>query len=156
MVNLSIATTTFKKEEFIQSNLKLLQNELLNSDDEIRNHLWIHVIDNGRTLVSEQWNSDKITIHPNKNVGGAGGFTRGMIESMEQPENITHVLLMDDDVIYCPGNASDELYCLLSMLKSEFDEYFVSGAMLCYEAMNIQHEDVGFVHADGSYGPQKS
>lgn len=155
VVNLSIATTTFKKEEFIQSNLKLLQNELLNSDDEIRNHLWIHVIDNGRTLVSEQWNSDKITIHPNKNVGGAGGFTRGMIESMEQPENITHVLLMDDDVIILPESIR-RMYCLLSMLKSEFDEYFVSGAMLCYEAMNIQHEDVGFVHADGSYGPQKS
>ena len=154
-VNLSIATTTFKKEEFIQSNLRLLQNELLNSDDEIRDHLWIHVIDNGRTLVPEQWNSDKITIHPNKNVGGAGGFTRGMIESMEQPEDITHVLLMDDDVIILPESIR-RMYYLLSMLKPEFDEYFVSGAMLCYEEMNIQHEDVGFVHADGSYGPQKN
>ena len=28
--------------------------------------------------------------------------------------------------------------------------------MLCYEEMNIQHEDIGFVHADGSYGPQKN
>ena len=73
-VNLSIATTTFKKEEFIQSNLQLLQKELLDSDDEIKDHLWIHVIDNGRTLKPEQWNSDKITVHPNKNVGGAGGF----------------------------------------------------------------------------------
>ena len=69
VVNLSIATTTFKKEEFIQSNLKLLQSELLNSDDELREHLWIHVIDNGRTLVTEQWNSERITVHPNKNVG---------------------------------------------------------------------------------------
>ncbi len=37
------------------------------------------------------------------------------------------------------------MYYLVSMLKPEFDEYFVSGAMLCYEEMNIQHEDVGFV-----------
>lgn len=153
-VNLSIATTTFKKEEFIQSNLQLLQKELLDSDDEIKDHLWIHVIDNGRTLKPEQWNSDKITVHPNKNVGGAGGFTRGMIESMEQPENITHVLLMDDDVIILPESIR-RMYYLLRMLKPEFDEYFVSGAMLCYEEMNIQHEDVGFVHSNGSYGPQK-
>lgn len=103
----------------------------------------------------EQWNSDKITIHPNKNVGGAGGFTRGMIESMEQPEDITHVLLMDDDVIILPESIR-RMYYLLSMLKPEFDEYFVSGARLCYEEMNIQHEDIGFVHADGSYGPQKN
>ena len=74
VVNLSIATTTFKKEEFTQSNLKLLQSELLNSDDELREHLWIHVIDNGRTLVTEQWNSERITVHPNKNVGGGRWF----------------------------------------------------------------------------------
>lgn len=154
-VNLSIATTTFKKEKFIQSNLTLLQENLLDSDDEIKDHLWIHVIDNGRTLNPEQWNSDKIKIHPNKNVGGSGGFARGMIESMEQPENITNVLLMDDDVIILPESIR-RMYYLLRMLKSEYDEYFVSGAMLCYEEMSIQHEDVGFVHADGSYGPQKN
>lgn len=154
-VNLSIATTTFKKEEFIQSNLKLLQNELLNGNDEIKDHIWVHVVDNGRTLVPEEWNSDKITIHPNKNVGGSGGFTRGMIESIEQPEDITHVLLMDDDVIILPESIR-RMYYLLQMLKPNFDEYFVSGAMLCYEAMNVQHEDVGFVHSDGSYGPQKN
>lgn len=27
--------------------------------------------------------------------------------------------------------------------------------MLYYEKMNVQHEDVGYVHKDGSYGPQK-
>lgn len=154
-VNLSIATTTFKKEKFIQSNLKLLQKDLLDSDDEIKDHLWIHVIDNGRTLIPEQWNSGKIKIHPNKNVGGSGGFARGMIESMEQPESITHVLLMDDDVIILPESIRRMFY-LLRMLKPEFDEYFVSGAMLCYEDMSIQHEDVGFVHSNGSYGPQKN
>ena len=153
-INLSIATTTFKKEEFIKTNLKLLKKELLEGEDEIKDHVWIHVVDNGRTLTPKQWNSDRITVHPNKNVGGAGGFTRGMIESMEQPEDITHVLLMDDDVLVLPESIR-RMYYLLKMLKPEFEEYFVSGAMLCYEEMNIQHEDVGFVHRDGSYGPQK-
>lgn len=153
-VNLSIATTTFKKEGFIQGNMKLLQQELLNSNDEISEHLWIHVIDNGKTLNPEHWNSKKIKIHPNKNVGGSGGFARGMIESIEQEEQITHVLLMDDDVLILPESIR-RMYYLLRMLKPEFDDYFVSGAMLCYEEVNIQHEDVGFVHEDGSYGPQK-
>lgn len=154
-VNLSIATTTFRKEEFIQSNLRLLQQELLDSEDEISEHLWIHVVDNGRTLDPAQWDLERIMIHPNKNVGGSGGYARGMMVSMEQAEPITHVLLMDDDVLILPESIR-RMYYLLRMLKPEFREHFISGAMLCYEAMNIQHEDVGFVHKDGSYGPQKN
>ena len=63
-VNLSIATTTFRKEDFIESNLELLKKEILEPDGEMREHVRIHVIDNGRTLDTGKWNDDHITIHP--------------------------------------------------------------------------------------------
>lgn len=153
-VNLSIVTTTFKKEEFILPNIELIHKELIESKEEISNHITLHVIDNGRTLNIDTFPSEQIRIHPNKNVGGAGGFARGMIESMEQTDKATHVLLMDDDVLVL-AESIKRTYILLGVLKKEYQEHFISGAMLCYEKMNIQHEDIGYVHYDGSYGPVK-
>ena len=54
------------------------------------------VVDNGRTLDAEGLSDDLITVIPNENVGGAGGFARGMIAALESDEDFTHVLLMDD------------------------------------------------------------
>lgn len=153
-VNLSLATTTFRKEEFIKRNIALLREEVLEQDDEMKNHFQIHVIDNGRTLDSKEFNCDGITVHPNKNVGGSGGFSRGMIETMHQEQKATHVLLMDDDVLMLPESIK-RTYRLLTVLRPEYQDYFISGAMLRYEQMNQQHEDIGFVHGDGSYGPVK-
>lgn len=153
-VELSLATTTFKKDIFIKKNISLLKQEIFNIEDEIKEHLEVHVIDNGRTLSAAELESANITIHPNKNVGGSGGFARGMIESINSKRKITHVLLMDDDVLILPESIK-RTYRLLKVLRPEFDKDFISGAMLCYEQMNFQHEDVGYVHSDGSYGPWK-
>lgn len=153
-INLSIVTTTFRKEDFIENNLKLMREELIGSDEGSREHIQIHVVDNGRTLDSKKWNDSNITVHPNINAGGSGGFARGMIESMNQHPKADYVLLMDDDVLLI-SESIKRLYRLLTVLKPEYREYFVSGAMLRYEEMNCQHEDIGFVHADGSYGPLK-
>ena len=49
-VELSIATTTFRKEKFIERNIELVKTELLASDYDIAKHLTMHVIDNGSTL----------------------------------------------------------------------------------------------------------
>lgn len=153
-VRLSLATTTFKKEDFILPNIQLLKEEILNSDEEIAEHFYVHVIDNGRTLNKEELECDHLWVHPNPNTGGSGGFARGMIESYSQPNPATHVLLMDDDVIILPESLK-RTYMLLTLLKEEYQNHFISGAMLYYEHMNEQHEDIGYVHDDGSYGPLK-
>lgn len=153
-VELAIATTTFKKEDFIVPNLKLLKERVIESGEEISEHIHIHVIDNGRTLDKAALDSERITIHPNSNCGGSGGFTRGMIEALHQKKPATHILLMDDDVIVQPESII-KTYTVLRLLKDKYKEAYISGAMLFYEQMNIQHEDVGFVHEDGSYGPLK-
>ncbi len=153
-VHLTVATTTFKKEDFIIPNLELIREEILECNEEISNNFNIHVIDNGRSLDCPTLETDKIIIHPNNNVGGSGGYARGMIEALNQNIKPTHILLMDDDVLILPESIK-RLYNLLTVIKPEYQSHFISGAMLYYEQMNDQYEDVGFVHKDGSYGPIK-
>ena len=154
-VNIAIASTTFKNEKYIKRNMDLLEKKIFYSGEDVSEHIRLVVIDNGRTLDPEEHNSEYITVIPNENVGGAGGFTRGMLESIDlKGFDTTHVLLMDDDVTMMPESFI-RTYSFLSLLKDEYKERFLSGAMLYFEHMNIQHEDVGFIHEDGSYGPNK-
>lgn len=151
-VELAVATTTCFKEDYITHNMDLLKREILECDDEISKHFYIHVIDNGRTLEPEKYNDDHLTVHPNKNVGGSGGFARGMIEAMHQVPRATHVLLMDDDVIVLPESIK-KTYTLLSLLKPEYQGHFIAGSMLAMEDMCIMHEDLGTIRDSGEVCP---
>ncbi len=153
-IELSLATTTCKKEVFIKNNIALLKKEILENGDDMKNHFYIHVVDNGRTLVPGELEDWHISVHPNKNTGGSGGYSRGMIESMKQIPCATNVLLMDDDVIVLP-EAIKRTYRLLTLLNENYQNSFISGAMLFYEEMNIQHEDIGTLRKDCSYWPLK-
>lgn len=153
-VSLHLATTTFKKEDFILPNLELLKKKILLEDEYMSEHFWIHVIDNGRTLPIDELEEEHIQIHPNPNTGGAGGFTRGMIEALNHKDKATHVLLMDDDVTILPESIRRTFY-MLKILRPEYKDYYISGAMLYYEEMFRMYEDTGYLHRDGSYGPLK-
>ena len=155
-VTLSMAITTFQKEEFILRNIELLRKEILESKEDIADHFYVHVVDNGRTLDTDAGKHSRIQIHANINAGGSGGFARGMIETMKQPVKATHILLMDDDVLI-QTESIKRTYILLKILKSQYENHFLSGAMLFYENMHIQHEDVGYVipEENGGYGPVK-
>ena len=155
-VRLSIATTTFKKEDFIRKNVKMIKDEILTQDDIIGKNVYLHIVDNdeGRVLSAEEFEGPHIYYHRNKNVGGSGGFTRGMIESIRQKPKATHVLLMDDDVVVL-SESIKRTYLLLLLAKEKYKDYIISGAMLCYEEMDVFHEDVGFLGADGGQNSSK-
>ena len=87
------------------------------------------MVDNGRTLSAEEIQTEHVMVHPNLNVGGAGGFTRGMLEAMDHKEKPTHVLLMDDDVMILPESLI-RTYNLLKIVRPEYEHHFISGAML--------------------------
>lgn len=137
-VDISLVMCTFKREPYIKRNLKLLTdkffaNERYNSAE----HYAIKVIDNGQTL-STDIETDKIRLYPNLNTGGAGGFTRGMMESLEEG-GYTHILFMDDDVLV-DLEAFEKTYNFLTLLKGEYKDAFIGGAMFRLERKNIQHE----------------
>lgn len=153
-VELSVVTTTFQKEEYVIPNIKLFKEQVLGCEEPIAEHFTLHVVDNGRTLDSGALESDRVFVHPNPNVGGAGGFTRGMIESMEQEPKATHVLLMDDDVQISPESLK-RTYNLLALVNDAYRDAFLSGAMLSFERQDEFYEDVGYVRHAGFYGPVK-
>lgn len=154
-VELSIATTTFRKEPFIERNIALIKHDLLESGEDIADHLTMHVIDNGCTLDAGKLSSDRIIISPNANVGGSGGFARGMIESLEQATPATHVLLMDDDVEVAPESIL-RTYNLLRIVNDEYRNAFISGAMLNLEDVELFREDTGYIiPGNGMCAPAK-
>ncbi|MCI1219122.1 MAG: glycosyltransferase [Bifidobacterium sp.] len=153
-VELALATTTFKKESYIERNISLIQQDILASSEEIADHFHMYVIDNGRTLDVDKLSDEHVTIRPNQNVGGAGGFTRGMIEAMEQKTPATNVLLMDDDVAVSPESIK-RTYNLLRILKDDYSDAMISGAMLNYEVGEDQWEDTGYMADGGSFTPAK-
>ena len=77
-----------------------------------------------------------------------------MIESIRQKPKATHVLLMDDDVVVL-SESIKRTYLLLLLAKEKYKDYIISGAMLCYEEMDVFHEDVGFLGADGGQNSSK-
>lgn len=153
-IELLLSTTTFKKERFIERNIDLVRRQIVESNEPIADHFHMLVVDNGRTLDAEALSSDRIQVVPNQNVGGAGGFTRGMITAMEQKPEATHILLMDDDVAVSPESIK-RTFNLLRILKDEYKEAFISGAMLNYEVGEDQWEDVGHMTSEGTFAPIK-
>lgn len=153
-VELAICTTTFKKESYIERNIRLVKEEILGSGEEIARHLTDHVVDNGRTLDVAKLEGPHVHIHPNDNVGGSGGYARGMIAAMEQTPKATHCLLMDDDVIISPESIK-RTYNLLRIVKDEYKDAFVSGAMMDLFEPQTRWEDVGFVTFNGNCVPLK-
>lgn len=148
---LSIGTTTCKKEKFIKSNIALIKQEIFEDntiDPDIKDNLYVHVVDNGRTLTSDDIEGNHVILHPNKNTGGSGGFARGMIESLKQTPKATHVLLMDDDVKVLPESIK-RTYRLFSLVTDEYKDAMLSGAMLYLEEMRFQHEDIGSITKEG-------
>jgi len=131
-VNLALCICTYKREEYLRPNMAMLADKVfLNEDSALREHLFVYIADNGQTLKQEEFGTDRIKLFPNINTGGSGGFTRGMLEALADREefNLTHVALMDDDVVFT-HHTLERLYAFLRMLRPETADCMIGGAML--------------------------
>lgn len=140
-VKLGIGICTFRREPFIEKNLRIMRENILdNTASPMHGHLEVFVSDNGQTLDIDMLSSTNIHIFPNRNLGGAGGFTRDLIEMCKANDtlHITHALLMDDDIVIEP-EALVKTYTILSLLKDEYKDSFIGGAML---RLDKQYEQV--------------
>jgi len=143
-VDLAVNICTFKREPFLLRNLATLDREILsNPDSELCGHLQVFVSDNGRTLPWDQLSGEKVHVVPNKNLGGVGGFTRGLLEILGQSSfPATHVIMMDDDIVI-ETEALFRTYSFLRCRRAEYEDLFVGGAMLRLDRPRIQHESGG-------------
>lgn len=144
-VNLGLVICTYKREKYVYRNVSMLSDALLrNPESELKEHLEVVISDNAHTLDKRKFGSDKVHVFENKNAGGSGGFTRGLIECMNLSESkkITHALLMDDDVVIQPESIY-RTYKLLTLLKPEYQDSYIGGAMLRTDKQWFQTESGG-------------
>lgn len=90
-VKLGIVITTFTREDAVRASVRRLSNGLgVDSSVDVD----IIVVDNAQSL-----NPGDVlgaTLIPNLNLGGSGGFTRGLCHLMDA-RRYTHAVFMDDD-----------------------------------------------------------
>lgn len=138
-VAIGIDICTYRREEYVLRNLKILCERVLQNEElQVSKALWGYIIDNGKTLDAYEplqqylkaW-QERISVIPNKNAGGAGGFTRGMLEVLEDKEErqLTHVVLMDDDAVLEP-DLFVRMYGFLCVVKPEWKDIILGGTML--------------------------
>ena len=138
-VKIGIGICTFKREKYVERNMKVLKENLLNNENALSyGHLSVCISDNGGTLVREKIEDEHIRIVKNKNLGGVGGFTRTMFEHMRD-DSITHVLLMDDDAVISP-EAIERTYTLLTLLKEKYRMAVIGGSLLREDLPTLQYE----------------
>lgn len=92
-VKLGIVITHFNRMQWVLPAIARIRDELLN-DPLYSERIELVVVDNSQNIGSDE--AAGITLLPNENLGGSGGFTRGLLHLKDQ-KNFTHCLFMDDD-----------------------------------------------------------
>lgn len=152
-IDLVISTTTYRKEDFIKNNTNKIREQLIDSREEsISDHLYLNVVDNGRTLTNVDISGRHVRLIPNNNAGGSGGYARGMLEAMHMQPKPTNVLLMDDDVLVLPESIR-RTYTLLRLLKEQYRAALIAGAMLRMDQLNMLHEGIGSMTSTLDFKP---
>ncbi len=143
----AIVICTYHRERFAKKNATLLAKYLRESGTSGQ----VIVVDNGRTLTD--FFDDRITLIPNANAGGSGGFGKGMEYAAQR--GFTHIILMDDDVEFEPISFQ-KLFGFLKTARNE--DISVAGTMLlsdepsrCFESGGY-FDTVSGVQTGFSYG----
>lgn len=140
-IHLALNMCTFRREEEVKSNLKRLLGECRgNPASNLFRNLQIYLVDNGQTLEG-QIDTGQIHYYSNPNIGGTGGFTRGLTEIQKNAaaENITHMVFMDDDAEFIPASL-ELMQSFLEYVRPEYEEYALCGALMRREMPYIQTE----------------
>lgn len=134
-VHLGVAITTFNRQQYVLATIdKLIAIE--SGVSSVTGHLQVLVVDNASNLVPDIPDDAPVTVLSNPNLGGAGGFARGLIEFRDAGWS-THVVFMDDDISLEP-EAILRTISLLTFARS--DDLCIHGVMMSEEQPWMQFE----------------
>lgn len=128
---------TYNRQKELIHNLELIKNSRFNREnDELFGRLECLVVDNASTIsLDSMTNYPGLKLVHNINSGGAGGFAKG-IELVRQDEDITHVIFMDDDVLF----DMESLYRLYALACYASDSAIpVAGRMFRLDNRAVQY-----------------
>jgi GT2 family glycosyltransferase len=94
-VDMALCITTFRREVQAEATIARMRARF-GRDAAMR----LIVVDNGQTLPCRDEQDGRLQVLHNPNLGGSGGFARGLIEA--RAAGATHCLFMDDDVTLHP------------------------------------------------------
>lgn len=120
---LAIVITTYNRQAALLSTMSRFEENLF-SDSVGQSKFHVYVIDNGCNLDLEP--RPNVTYIKNKNMGGAGGFTRGLFE-VKKNNKETYCIFMDDDAS-CEIESINRAYWFMCFSKK--DEQMIAGSML--------------------------
>lgn len=122
-VKLGIVITHFNRKQWVLPAIARIRDELL-SDPRFQGRIELIVVDNSQNITSEEGKG--ITLIPNKNLGGSGGFTRGLLH-LKDSGGFTHCLFMDDDAS-CEVESIKKTFNILTFAITE--RLAIAGSML--------------------------
>ncbi|WP_179404321.1 glycosyltransferase family 2 protein [Burkholderia guangdongensis] len=138
---LGIVITHFNRKEYVIPAIARIRSELL-SDPLYRGKIDLAVIDNSSSI--EPSEAAGVTVIPNRNVGGSGGFARGLLHFADEG-TFTHCLFMDDDAS-CEIESIRRAYHLLSFCPPEA-RVAIAGSLMRERAPSVLHEKGGSYEA---------
>ena len=138
-VSIAVVITTYKREKFLLRNHREICNYLAQSKELDTDSIHFYIVDNGRTLKKEEIENDYVTLLPNPNTGGSGGFSRGYYEAVHSGKGFTHILFADDDIVM-DCEAILRVYRLLQYRSEEYPTLAVGGSMIKLSDGKTLHE----------------
>lgn len=140
--DMALGICTYRREEFLFRNISSIMSCIIsNPSSPMYRKLQVYISDNAGTISTEHFSSPAVHVFPNNNTGGAGGFTRTMLESViyNKGHHFSHLLLMDDDIIL-DTSVIERTYMFLSYLKKEFRTSMLGASMLDLNRKYLQIE----------------
>ncbi|MBE6753511.1 MAG: glycosyltransferase family 2 protein [Ruminococcaceae bacterium] len=139
-IHIAADICTCRREMYVERNLSAIRSGILENDaSPLKDRLSVYIIDNGNTLDADALSGGQVHVLPNRNTGGSGGFTRGIMEIMARESKATHILLMDDDAVILP-EVLERTLAFLRLLRPEHRDLTIAGALLNEHLPWIQYE----------------
>jgi galactofuranosylgalactofuranosylrhamnosyl-N-acetylglucosaminyl-diphospho-decaprenol beta-1,5/1,6-galactofuranosyltransferase len=131
-VKLGVVIVHFNRKQWVLPALKRLRVGLL-EDPRVADKISIAIVDNSQNITSDEACGFKVI--PNENLGGSGGFTRGLIHFKDL--GYSHCLFMDDDAS-CEVESIKRTWALLAYSKDP--KLAVAGALFHEDNPSIIYE----------------
>lgn len=119
--SVAICITTFNRQAVVRNTVARLEHFL--ETHEHRDRIRVFVVDNGGEAKLKP--SETLSVFRNPNLGGAGGFARGLIQARRA--GFSHCLFMDDDAEFHLENIN-RTYAFLALARAP--RTAIAGAMI--------------------------
>ena len=142
-VSIAAVICTYRRESFLLRNHREITEYLHQSTVFHPNNIHFYIVDNGKTLNSALIENEYVSLIPNNNTGGSGGFARGYYEAVSSGKHYTHILFMDDDMIL-DSEMLLRIYSLLRLRKAAYQNLSAGASMLKLSDRSTLHEAAAF------------